>query len=182
VDTLGFLSVSLPFEEGVERVISDSGDYPAIISHAIEGTKGCNVITLQYGGVTGDSNWSGQNSTDLRPDPLDTIVEKRFTFPFYKRWKSGVEMSALACRLVDRVAGTYTVHNVTVKPNWGITLNPGDRFRLVTNQSPRVDEWVEVFSVDKQPGEPISIKCFTTIAPAALSRYCSAVYCVDKFS
>lgn len=183
VDAYGFVSISAPgiFPEVVHDM-RDHGNQPAIISHVVEAQTRFNFVKLNYGFNTINDSFSTHLIYDERTDPADERVEYTMNFPFYKQDRSLYEMQRVGDIFMGRFLRSFVRVTLKVKPNWGLAILPGDRFRLVTATQPRLDMYVEVYSVDKNVGGEVIVRVVKTEAPLTTTDvFCEAEFCRATF-
>lgn len=183
IDNYGLISISVPgIFANPDLVMRDNGQQPAVIACTIDAQERSNWIKINYGFSNINESFSSHRIIDNRPHPNDEITEYVVNLPFYKQSVSTYEVQRLGQLLSDRILKSFTRLTLKVKPNWGVAFVPGDRFRLITSEAPRVDMYVEVYRCDITIGGEVVLGCIRIAAPTEeFASFCTAVFCEAKF-
>lgn len=155
----GFIGLNTPDITGQRLyTLSDAGNQPAIINHKILAQDRDNFIKFQFGRNLKGGNYGRTIEKDLRTVSTAQIKERAVNLPFFKNPVSFFNVDATANGYISRILQTNTRIALTIKPNWGLSLVPGDRFRLTTTTPPVLDFFVEVYKVSKLIGGEVQVE------------------------
>lgn len=183
IDNYGLISIAVPgIYPDLDLKIRDDGQQPAVMAVSINAQERSNFLKVNYGFSNINDSFSSHRIVDNRSSPNDEIVEYVINFQFYKQNVSTYEVARLSQMLSDRILKSFTRLTLKLKPNWGMSLIPGDRFRLITSQAPKLDMFVEVYKVDATIGGEVVVGCIKVSPPGApSSNFCEVKFCEATF-
>lgn len=155
-------------------------------AHSIDSTgPKYNRMIAQYGFnlVTGD--YSGRTTfTVAGTSKYNTL---RVSFPYFKKTKNDHDVSGLNCTLWEIAKNASSVLKMSLKPNWGLPVVPGDKIEVnlttqpvLPNSVTGAGQYWQIHRVTKRVGGLVQIEAHMIPTPGVPLRLCEWVLCQDS--
>lgn len=116
-------------------------------------------IVLHQGQQWVSRNGSAAGGFNPAEWQIHKVKEFRIAFDYYKRGVSFLQATERADLISKRAFLASTRVSVTLPPQYGLTVVPGDKFRAVFTIQPAKTIDLEVIEVNLLPGQPVSLVC-----------------------
>ncbi|NIV12883.1 MAG: hypothetical protein GWN62_16860 [Aliifodinibius sp.] len=152
----GLITVKLPYID--DTTIYDLTTEEAITAHTINPVDQFNYLSVQYAYDHSNNAYLVSADKDFRTFP--EYEENRITVnaPYFKGGVSKRQAEWLRDTLARHYYPTQVSLNITVTPQMGLTLLPGDKVQLISREQPRIETYAEIRKVDKTIGGTCNIE------------------------
>ncbi len=152
-----------------------------LITFELIGQSKDNFLTANYGQNGSSGAYGKKIEHDLRNFTDTPIQEVTINFPFYKIGVSDNHAAYFARLFKERIKLAHVRARATVIPQFGISLIPGDRIRIVTGKQPSVTHYFEIYSASKTINfDPVDIEMAKIQTPEGVELSpCIYSFCAD---
>lgn len=176
VDNYGQISIRTPGND--VETIQELNDDEHIIHHRILPTVASNWFKFQYGWNDDSESFADFIIEDERENSTDDKNQLILNFPYYKQDVSEYEMKKISTYYMDRYLRGLTRVEIRLKPNFALTMMPGDKVKLVCRTLPRLDATFEVYQANIEIGGEGLLKLVRIPEPSTITTtWCTAIVC-----
>lgn len=147
IDTNGEMRAQGP--QMFDTPIHDLNDAHHIKEFSLIGLIKDNFATFNYASNDKTGSYAKKIEFDLRALPETPIQEVTINFPFYKIGHSENHAAYFARLFKNKIKRGHTRARMLVMPQFGISLIPGDRIRIVTSKRPVITSYFEIYRINK---------------------------------
>lgn len=160
-------------------------------SHSLKTAKEYKRMELFYGYNPMTKNAAGK-IVKFDPDALvgiyginDKPPTYAITLPYYKAGVSDLVVNAIAEYLWKWVKVSHIRLSATVLPQFGLSLDVGDKFiadftisPILPNTDKGIGKFFMIYGINKKIGAEVEIECIATPDPIIPSKWCEAYWCM----
>lgn len=159
----GTISATTPFLD--DRAIYDLTGNESIVERVISGRDQVNYIDIKFGSDGFTGNYATNYTNDFRVDTDTEIRRLTIPMPYYKLGQSNQKIDWLMKTILRRYMLIQNEIELTITPNMGLPLYPGDVVRVVSGLQPVFAIFVEIIAVSVTIGREVKVKAIPIQPP-----------------